>query len=106
VTTSATYQPQIAPELIWRILDDGSVLISPSVGEVYVLQRVDSLIWQLLVQRKSVTEIKERLRQRFDLSPEEAHAHLLAFLIMQTGQGVLVWQGVPSAEIGELVATQ
>jgi len=83
--------PQIAPELIWRVLDNGNVLLSPYVGEVYILHQMDTVIWQLLIEQKNITEIERVLVQRFNLSLEKAHVHLQAFLSGLTKQGVLVW---------------
>lgn len=88
--------PQIAPELVWRILKNGTVLLSPYVGEVYILQQMDTVIWQSLVEQKGVAEIELMLSRRFHLSPEQAHIHLQAFLIGLTKRGVLVWSSSSS----------
>jgi hypothetical protein len=82
---------QIAPELVWRILEDGNVLLSPFVGEVYILQQMDTIIWQCLVEQKSITEIETMLSQRYHISAEQAHTHLQVFLTGLTRRGVLVW---------------
>jgi hypothetical protein len=83
--------PQIAPELIWRILDNGRVLVSPYVGEVYVLRPMDSVIWQLLVEERPLTEIEGVLSRTLNVSLEQAQSHLRAFLLGLTRQGILVW---------------
>ncbi len=83
--------PQIAPDLVWQILDNGTVLVSPYVGEVYILQQMDTIIWQLLVEQKELAEIETTLVKEFNLSLEQARSHLQKFLHGLTKQGVLVW---------------
>jgi hypothetical protein len=88
---STDWSPQIAPELVWRILENGTVLISPYVGEVYILHQMDTIIWQLLVEQKELAEIEMALVRKFNLSLEQARSHLQKFLHGLTKQGVLVW---------------
>ena len=37
--------PRPDPNIIWRIVDDGAVLVSPQIGKVRVLNEVGTAIW-------------------------------------------------------------
>lgn len=56
--TETTRQPQIANDLIWRLLDNNAVVVSPHVGEVRVLNGIGTVIWQLLVEKRVQHKLK------------------------------------------------
>lgn len=87
--------PKIAPDLIWRLLDNNAVVVSPRVGEVRVLNGVGTIIWQLLVEGHSTSDIEEHLVEHYDVSPEQARRDLDGFFGDLTERGVLVWEKQP-----------
>jgi hypothetical protein len=83
---------KLAPDLIWRLLDDNAVVVSPKVGEVRVLNRVGTIIWQQLVDGKSPAEVEDYLVANFQVSDRQAQSDLLAFCDELTDRGVLIWE--------------
>jgi hypothetical protein len=84
--------PQIAPDLIWRFLDDNAVVVSPRLGEVRVLNGVGTVIWQLIADHNSTVEIESYLVAHYDVSPEQASNDLQIFLTNLTERGLLEWE--------------
>lgn len=83
--------PKIAPEIIWRFLDENAVIVSPKGGKVRVLNGIGTIIWKLLAQEVSTSAIHEHLVAHFDVSPEQASQDLRCFLDDLTERGMLVW---------------
>lgn len=95
MNTTAHSEPRVAPDLIWRLLDDNAVVVSPRVGEVRVLNGVGTVIWQLLVECRSRKDILTHLVANYQVSPEQAAADLDRFLLDLAGRGVIVWDAAP-----------
>jgi hypothetical protein len=72
--------PRIAPDIVWRLLDDNAVVVSPRVGEVRVLNSVGTAIWQRLVEEEELAGIEEYLQNSYDVKAERVHSDLLSFL--------------------------
>ncbi len=89
--TKTTSQPQIANDLIWRLLDNNAVVVSPHVGEVRVLNGIGTVIWQLLVEKKSPEQIEDFLVANYDVSHEDAQRDIQAFFKDLTNRGILIW---------------
>lgn len=89
--TETTSQPQIANDLIWRLLDNNAVVVSPHVGEVRVLNGIGTVIWQLLVEKKSPEQIEEYLVANYDVSHEKAQKDIQFFFNDLTDRGILTW---------------
>lgn len=90
-------EPRIAPDLIWRLLDDNAVVVSPRVGEVRVLNGIGTVIWQLLVEQNSRDDIVTHLVEHYQVSSEQAVKDLDTFLTDLTERGVLVWENPASS---------
>ncbi len=88
-------EPRIAPDLIWRMLDDNAVVVSPRVGEVRVLNGVGTVIWQLLVACKSREEILSHLVANYQVTHVQAAADLDSFLLDLAEKGVVIWSVAP-----------
>lgn len=82
---------KIAPDLIWRLLDNNAVVVSPRVGEVRVLNGMGTVIWQLLVDQNSPEEIVDHLVKNYTVSREKATHDLQGFFADLTERGVLIW---------------
>lgn len=81
--------PVIHPELTWRLLDGEAVIVSPTSGEIRVLNHVGSEIWQLLANGSTIEEIKQALVAQYALSPEQAARDVSAFLDDLHNRGLL-----------------
>ena len=84
--------PVIHPELTWRLLDGEAVIVSPTSGEIRVLNQVGAEIWQLLVDGSTVEKIEAVLIGQHNLSSEQAHADVSAFLEDLLSCGLITWK--------------
>jgi hypothetical protein len=82
--------PLIAPDLIWRLLDDNAVVVSPQVGDVHVFSQTGSTIWQLLAKQKNLNEIEEYLVNHYIVNREEARRDMESFIYQLQELGLLV----------------
>lgn len=89
--TKTTSQPQIANDLIWRLLDNNAIVVSPHVGEVRVLNGMGTVIWQLLVEKKSQDQIEDFLVANYDVTHEDAQKDIQEFIRDLTDRGILNW---------------
>lgn len=83
--------PAHSPNLIWRIMNDGAVLVSPEIGKVRVLNEMGAAIWQLIDGQKSVDGIATLLVNQYEVSMEQVRNDLTAFTADLTERGLLVW---------------
>ncbi|GIK55145.1 MAG: hypothetical protein BroJett015_08080 [Chloroflexota bacterium] len=72
--------PQIAPGLIWRVVDGNIVIVSPTAGDVHVFSQTGSDIWQLLADRNDVRAIESYLVQKYIVTDERAHEDVANFI--------------------------
>ena len=85
-------EPRIANDLIWRLLDNNAVVVSPHVGEVRVLNGVGTVIWRLLVEKNSPDQIEAYLVSNYKVSQRDAHQDLYKFLDDLTQRGIVTWE--------------
>ncbi len=89
----ATYpQPIIDSSLTWRMLDGDAVIVSPTTGKIRVLNQAGTLIWQSLVENKSIVEIRHMLEQEFSLPAQQAQEDLIAFLTDLVERKMITWE--------------
>ena len=84
--------PVIHPELTWRLLDGEAVIVSPTTGEIRVLNQAGADIWQQIVTGSQVQDIEEVLARQYALSPQQAEADVSAFLKDLTNRGLITWE--------------
>lgn len=91
MTLQAHQKPCRTAELIWRQVDDGMVIVSPTAGQVRVLNPLGSTIWALLDGQHSIAEIEEQLNGRYPtVPPAQIHTDLHTFLTELTSRGLIV----------------
>ena len=85
--------PKRSPELIGQKTDDGMVIVSPTAGQVRVLNRLGSSIWQLLDGEHSLHEIESDLVQRFSTQVDslKIREDLDQFIRELERRGMVVW---------------
>ena len=83
--------PLRAPSLIWRDMDDGTVLVSPEGGQVRVLNEVGSLVWQIMDGHKSIAAISHQIAQEYAITDEQAARDVEKFLSELDQRELLLW---------------
>lgn len=67
--------------LVWREVDDGVVIVSPTGGEVRALNKIGSTIWLALDGSKTAGVIIESLQQQYPtISVEQLQADFSIFV--------------------------
>jgi hypothetical protein len=89
----STMIPEKNPDLMWRSLDDGTVIINPEQGDVKVLNNVGARVWELVDGQRSVSQIAQEITQDYEISLDEANKDLQDYLKVMIGQGLLQWHG-------------
>jgi hypothetical protein len=84
--------PKIAADLVWRLLDDNAIVVSPKVGEVRVLNRMGTIIWQHLIEGESLKDIEDYLVTNFRVSHQDARSDLKVFFNDLAERGVITWE--------------
>ncbi len=87
-----TNPPKVASDLIWRLLDDNAILVSPRIGEVRVLNRVGTIVWQLLVEENSPEYIEDYLVTNFQVTCQQAQTDLKIFFEDLKDRGIIIWE--------------
>ena len=70
--------PRVAPDIVWRLLDDSAVVVSPRGGDVRVLNKVGTAIWQLIIDRQDLPAITQYLESNYEVTRDRAHVDLLS----------------------------
>ncbi len=81
--------PILAPQLIWRELDDGTVVVTPDEGKVRVLNQTGTNIWLQIDGKHSLLDIADQLAEDFDVSQEQAVSDVNAFLTDLSQKGLI-----------------
>ena len=84
--------PSQIPDVIWRVLDDNAVLVSPEGGRVTTLNDVGTAIWRLIDGQKSLQEIADRLVQQYDVDIDQASLDVENFLIKLDERYLITWE--------------
>lgn len=90
--------PVIAPDLLWKLVDEDAVVISVQAGEVQVLNSVGTAVWRMLAESKAIDEIETFLVSHFDVTEEKAHDDLTSFLHELSERDLLTWEGEAHTE--------
>ena len=86
---SETQTMQVTQGIVWRKLDDNTVVVSPQTGQVRVLNGVGSTIWQLLVDENTPSEIQNHLVNHYNVAPDQAGKDVHNFLVDLHDKGLL-----------------
>ena len=85
--------PEKKPDLIWRSLDDGTVIINPEQGDVKVLNEVGARVWELVDGQRSISQIAKEITRDYEVSLDDANKDLQDYLNVMIDQGLLQWHG-------------
>ncbi len=84
--------PELHPDTVWRVLDDGAIIVTPRAGNVRVLNRVGTSIWQLIDGKTTLAEIELALVDTFDTTLEQARQDLAAFMDELERREMIRWR--------------
>jgi hypothetical protein len=84
--------PEIAPGLIWSLVDEDSVVVSPELGQVRVLNGVGTVIWRLLVEEARVEEIEVYLVDHYEVAETQARRDVKEFLDELVARELVLWK--------------
>ena len=84
--------PDVAEGVIWRLIDNGAVLVSPESGDIRVLNEVGTSIWQMIDGERNVGQIEARLQEQYDVPASRLQADLDAFFSELSERKLLVWK--------------
>lgn len=87
-----TAKPSVTSEVIWRQLDDNAVIVSPDSGEVRVLNSIGTVIWQMLIKGRSVTDIVTHLTDHYQVTAAEAEHDVTLFLKELKNRDLISWE--------------
>jgi hypothetical protein len=90
--TGQTRIPIRNPELVWRPVDDGLVIVRPSDGQIRVLNGVGALVWQSMDGRRTVGDIADLVCDEYEVSLEQAQDDIRLFLEPLTEDGMVQWR--------------
>ena len=85
--------PKIQPNLVWRVLSNETVVVSPASGQYCVLNEMGTVIWQLVADSCSVPEIEAYLIENYEVSSEQAQADIGRFIADLQQRGLLTLGG-------------
>ncbi len=78
------------PGIIWRIMDDETVVVSPPIGEYCVFNGMGTVIWQMLAEHEVPTKaIKEHLTAHYSVSSEQAEQDIGQFIDQLLSKGLI-----------------
>jgi hypothetical protein len=86
--------PKKNTKLIWRALDDGTVIIDPDQGDMKVLNQVGGRAWELVDGTRSIHQIASLVSQDFEVSAEKVLSDLTHYFDELNNKGLLLWQEV------------
>ena len=84
--------PYIITNVIWRVVDDNAVLVSPEEGQVTTLNNVGTKIWSLIDGQNSGIDIAQQLVQQYDVTIKQAQDDVETFLTRLSNKGLITWE--------------
>lgn len=86
--------PKPLPGVIWRTLDEETVLILPHTGHYVIINEVGTTIWELVGRALPVKEIESHIVKNYGITPERAATDLDTFLNDLHHKGLITWEAV------------
>lgn len=85
--------PTVRSDLVTALIDDELVIFDPVGSTVHQLDRLGSVIWQLLDGSSTVAALVAELADGFDVAPSQVRADLAALLQKLDSEHLLVGSG-------------
>ena len=87
MNSETTVKP--VPGVIWRTLDDETVLILPNSGHYVIINEVGTFIWELIERAMPVKEIEREIVDTYGVTIEQAATDLQTFLNELSHKGLI-----------------
>ncbi len=73
------------PDMVARVIDDETILLpiyksSKEINCIYTLNKTASSVWELINGKRTLLQIKKKVLEKFDTTPEEADKEMQKFL--------------------------
>lgn len=73
------------PDMVTRVIDDETILLpiyktSEEINCIYTLNKVGSRLWELIDGKRTLGQIKKKVLEEFDTTPEEVDKEIQKFL--------------------------
>jgi hypothetical protein len=89
ITLTPTARLQQNPDILASALGDETVMMSLSRNSYYGLDEVGSLIWELLAQPQSITQICTTLQQEFAVDAQTCQQEVALFVQQLVDEGLV-----------------
>ncbi len=84
--------PTQIPDVIWRVLDDNAVLVSPEGGQITTLNNVGTTIWSLIDGQNNLKDIAQHLVHQYDVGIVQAIQDVKNFLTKLDNRSLITWE--------------
>ena len=84
-------KPNLINNVIWRVLDNSVVLVSPEGGQVTILNEVGTKIWSLIDGQINGMDIARFLVEQYDVTITQAKLDVELFLTKLMNRGLITW---------------
>ena len=85
-----------APDVLFRVIGDEAVLLHLGTEQYLGLDPVGTRMWTVLHEAPTIEAGYERLRQEYDVAPEELRGDLEEFIGALLGQSLIALEPVSS----------
>ena len=80
----------VPPDVIYRDVDDETVVLNLESGVYFGLDDVGARMWQLIVEHRSLRAVRATLLDEFDVAAETLERDLIRFVSELHGIGLLI----------------
>ncbi len=82
-------QPRLKPDVVFRRLDEGGVLVDLATNQIFELNNTATRVWEMLNEPEPSRTVAERLTDEFDVDPDAAASQVEALLHDLESEGLL-----------------
>ena len=83
------FRVSVPAGILFRELDEESVLLNPSRGTYFSLNPTGTRIWQLCQEHASIQSVWEAMQREFDASADTLQSDLISFLDELASRGLV-----------------
>lgn len=79
----------VRPDVVGRRIGDRFVLVNLRTNRIYELNGTASALWELLEAGTDVSELETKLRERYDVEPEQVRDEIDNVMRVMTDAGLV-----------------